>query len=301
MSKVKSFSVSNGDMFYIEHNSDSFSVIDCNLISNRKDEIIEEINKIRKSKTIFRFISTHPDEDHIKGLEVIQNKIGIQNFYCVENKATKQNDSDSFKCYCTLRDNKNGVTCYLEKGLSRCYLNKEGMDNKNKKIYSSGISILWPDVKNNEFIAALNDAKDGKECNNISPIIKYSVEDGHSFLWMGDLESSFMSKIKNELINALSQADIVFAPHHGRQTGRIPDDILAHISPKLIVVGEANSDELDYYSKYNHINQNSLGDILFVSSSDGVDIFATNFQEYNFLSYLNKSDAGDLKYIGTLI
>ncbi len=29
MSIVKSFSVGDGDMFYIEHNSDSFTIIDC--------------------------------------------------------------------------------------------------------------------------------------------------------------------------------------------------------------------------------------------------------------------------------
>ncbi len=29
MSLVKSFAVGNGDMFYIRHNSDSFSIIDC--------------------------------------------------------------------------------------------------------------------------------------------------------------------------------------------------------------------------------------------------------------------------------
>ena len=29
MSIIKSFSVGNGDMFYIEHNSDNFSVVDC--------------------------------------------------------------------------------------------------------------------------------------------------------------------------------------------------------------------------------------------------------------------------------
>ena len=31
MSIIKSFSVGEGDMFYIDHNSDNFSIIDCNL------------------------------------------------------------------------------------------------------------------------------------------------------------------------------------------------------------------------------------------------------------------------------
>lgn len=32
MSVIKSFSVGNGDMFYIKHDTDNFTIIDCNLI-----------------------------------------------------------------------------------------------------------------------------------------------------------------------------------------------------------------------------------------------------------------------------
>ena len=42
MSIVKSFSVGNGDMFYIKHNSSSFTIIDCCLSDNRED-ILQEI------------------------------------------------------------------------------------------------------------------------------------------------------------------------------------------------------------------------------------------------------------------
>ena len=46
MSIVKSFSVGEGDTFYIKHVSDSFSIIDCNLVDDRRDEIIEELEDI---------------------------------------------------------------------------------------------------------------------------------------------------------------------------------------------------------------------------------------------------------------
>ena len=36
MSTVKSYSVSNGDMFYINHNADSFTIIDCRLSDDTK-------------------------------------------------------------------------------------------------------------------------------------------------------------------------------------------------------------------------------------------------------------------------
>ena len=40
---VKSFSVRNGDMFYINHASDNFTVIDCFLKDDNLEVIIEEI------------------------------------------------------------------------------------------------------------------------------------------------------------------------------------------------------------------------------------------------------------------
>ena len=69
MSVVKSFSVDDGDMFYIYHNSDNFSIIDCCLWGDNSDDILDEIKRLSKRKVITRFISTHPDNDHIFGLQ----------------------------------------------------------------------------------------------------------------------------------------------------------------------------------------------------------------------------------------
>ena len=80
MSIIKSFSVGNGDMFYIRHESDNFTVIDCYLNDeNTNDEIIDEIKKESEDKGIKRFISTHPDEDHIKGIKILDEKWEIIN------------------------------------------------------------------------------------------------------------------------------------------------------------------------------------------------------------------------------
>ena len=43
MSIIKSFSVGEGDMFYIKHNSSNFSIIDCCLDDDNKEEIVYEI------------------------------------------------------------------------------------------------------------------------------------------------------------------------------------------------------------------------------------------------------------------
>ena len=104
MSVIKSFSVGNGDMFYIRHGSANFTVIDCCLPDDRRDEILDEIEEKQKGTVdglgrIKRFISTHPDQDHISGLERFDDRFGYVNFYAVKNKATKSDETTDFKRY----------------------------------------------------------------------------------------------------------------------------------------------------------------------------------------------------------
>ena len=99
MSIVKSLSVGNGDMFYIKHGVDSFTTIDCCMTDDNREQIMDEIIQESKDKGITRFISTHPDDDHFQQIEYYNERKPIENFYCVENQATKEKESDSFKKY----------------------------------------------------------------------------------------------------------------------------------------------------------------------------------------------------------
>lgn len=292
MSIIKSFSVGNGDTFYIKHESDNFTVIDCCLDESNIDDIIDEIVSESDGRGIFRFISTHPDDDHIKGLKQLDDQIGIINFYCVNNKATKDDETDDFKKYCELRDSEKHF--YIYKGCSRKWMNI-GDDERD----SSGINILWPDVSNDDYKDALETSEKGESPNNICPIIRYSLKNGVTVLWMGDLESDFMEKIKDYV--DFSEIDILFAPHHGRKSGKVPSDVLATLSPKIIVVGEAPSKDLEYYSGYNTITQNSAGDITFECLENKVKTFVSNSNySVDFLTKEKSYNIGLGHYIGTL-
>ena len=287
MSVIKSFSVGEGDMFYIQHNSDNFTVIDCYMHEDNKDRIMKEIEEKSKKKHIHRFISTHPDEDHILGIKSFRDKLGIANFYCVENEATKSEDTEDFEEYCDLRDGDKHY--YIYEGCSRKWMNMSGMDDNGQERGSSGINILWPKTNNSYYKEALEKAKNGESPNNISPIIKYSLKDGANVLWFGDLEKDFMESIKDDL--NIEKADIIFAPHHGRSSGKIPKVILDKIDPKLIVIGEAPSENLNYYSGYNTLTQNSAGDITFDCTGNNIHIYVSNENYHvNFLKDKYKSN-----------
>jgi beta-lactamase superfamily II metal-dependent hydrolase len=101
------------------------------------------------------------------------------------------------------------------------------------------------------------------------------LKDGASVLWMGDLENNFMENIKNTF--TMERADILFAPHHGRDSGKVPAKWLESIDPKVIIIGEAASKDLNYYDGYNTITQNSAGDIILQCETGKTHIWVSNW------------------------
>ncbi len=291
MSVIKSFSVGNGDMFYINHNSRNFTIIDsCNYGSDWKD-VKQEIRYLVGQNEISRFISTHPDADHIGGLSELDNEIGIINFYCVQNESKKDNTPDFIK-YSELHDSSKAF--YISKGVTRKWMNI-GDEERGQ----SGIEVLWPDRSHQAFIDALSAAKQGESPNNLSPILQYSVTDGVTALWMGDLETDFMESIADSV--TLPKADILFAPHHGRESGKVPSSWLSVINPQVIIVGEAKSEHLHYYPDHNTITQNSAGHISIVCEA-GYSHFYVQSGTYsvNFLLNLNLRNNEFGRYIGSI-
>ena len=291
MSIVKSFSVGDGDMFYIKHGSDNFTIIDCNLSGDNSEDILDELYDIKRTKGITRVISTHPDQDHISGLHHLDNKIDILNFYCVSNNVVKDYETDSFKHYKKLRNHEEKAF-HISKNCSRKWMNI-GCDERG----GAGISIKWPDTDNAHYKAALQLAEEGGSPNNISCIVQYAFGDSVKYLWMGDLETEFMENVEGEL--DLEECAVLFAPHHGRNSGSVPSGILEVINPDIIVIGEAPSAHINYYAGYNTITQNSAGDIVFENDGSLIHIFTSKNYSVNFLQNYGKSKAGFF-YLGTL-
>lgn len=295
MSTIKSFSVGAGDMFYINHNTDNFSIIDCCYEDEEsRDNNFDEIKEIATEKGIVRFISTHPDEDHIKGLPELDEKLSLLNFYCVENQAIKEDESENFDKYCELRDSEKAF--YIKEGCSRKWMNKSDSERG-----SSGIHFYWPDIDNEEYKDALKKVSEGSDFNNISPIFTYSIEQGATFMWMGDMENEFREKIKDSI--EWPEVDVLFAPHHGRESGKVSKDILEKMKVKLVIIGEAPSKYINYYAGYDTITQNSAKDIIFDCTEGYIHIYVGN-ETYpyatDFLEQLDIKDESKGCYIGSL-
>ena len=292
MSIIHAWDVGNGDMFSIEHNSDNFTIIDCNISTDNKRRILDGIDEERRGKSIERVISTHPDQDHIGGLVDLDDRIQIINFYVVDNEATKAEETDDFKRYKKLRDGEKAFKMF--RGCSRYWMNRS-----NEVRGAAGINVVWPIRDNQHFKAALKEAKEGGSPNNISPVVTYSLQEGIVMGWFGDLEKDFMGKIKDSV--KWPEMHVIVAPHHGRESGKIPKEMLNDINPKLVIIGEAPSEHLNYYRAYNTITQNTAGEIYFECETGWTHIYVGN-ENYSvdFLEDKAKSTYDNYIYIGSL-
>ncbi|WP_323671829.1 MBL fold metallo-hydrolase [Candidatus Poriferisodalis multihospitum] len=292
MSIIKSFAVGEGDCCYIKHDSDNFTIIDASLPDSRRQEILKEIKNERQSKQIVRVIATHPEADHVGGLHHLDDAIGIVNFYCVKNQARTDSNHPGVQRYRKLHNSKKAF--YIRKGCGRRWMNKNSEERG-----SAGINILWPDRAHDSFKTALEEAENGGSANNICPIIRYKLTGGASAFWAGDLETNYLKGIQNAV--SLPKTTLVFAPHHGRSSGRLPASWLQDLDPKIVVIGEAQSQHLDYYANYNTITQNSAGDIAFECTGSDVHVHVTSGNyRVSFLQNRRIQSLPRMRYIGSL-
>ena len=157
-----------------------------------------------------------------------------------------------------------GMSGGVDSSVSAVILQKQGYE-------VIGLTML---LCENEQFTALEDAKNGKDPNNISPIITYSLKNNITAYWFGDLLTDYMTDIKDNV--DWIEADIVFASHHGRSSGSITNEILEKIKPKIIIIGEAPSENLDYYTGYDTITQNTAKDILIECGDTTADFYVSN-------------------------
>jgi len=158
MTKIKSFSVGNGDMFYINHMNDNFTMIDCHLPDDdpsKKELILSEVSKFKiKKDTSFHLNPSRPRS--YWRLQDLDECIDILNFYCVSNDTQKKMKLKIFKHYKYLRDG--AKSFHISRGCTRKWMNQSCSERN-----SSGVQILWPTLENSFYKEALSKAHDGRQ------------------------------------------------------------------------------------------------------------------------------------------
>ena len=226
-------------------------------------------------------------------------KMPASNFYAVKNEVPEEKDNPSLAKYIELLNH--AESAYIIAGLERDFLNQ---DKAKKGIGSAGIHFLWPDVDNPEFKKALEILKNGGKANNISPVITYYSSTGASFLWMGDMETGMQKEFYKNHKGEIGKINVLFAPHHGRESGQVPQDFLSELNPDIVVIGNAPAENLEssykHYGQDRTITQNTSRDIMFECHDKQIDVYTGNPCD-NLPKVLKKDNADNgIYYRGTL-
>ena len=318
--------VKDGDCSIIEHGSGNVSVIDvCNAekvttpmsdlelksitervsgnFQQKKHPVnpVEYLNKFNIS-SVFRFILTHPDMDHMDGIKDFFESFSPINCWDTDN--TKEMEfpegspynKEDWDFYKRIRDEKSQVDpirLTLFSGSQGHYWSQ----NAQGQPPGDALSILAPTP---ELVEQANETKD---YNDSSYVILYRGAGGRILL-SGDSHDNTWEHILDNWKDDIKDVDLLIAPHHGRKSGR-SYEFLDTVNPKMTFFGNARSEHLAYSAWYSrnleYITNNQANCMVVDCSGTNLNLYATyetfarKYNPYTF--YSGKYDAWYLKEI----
>ena len=329
MPKIHFLNVNQGECIIIEHVSERITVFDiCAGNINRKQRVLfEDVakNLITSAKgnyrmcqyptnpldylaamsinSIWRFILSHPDMDHLDGFDALLDKFTVSNFWDSGAKRDKPDfsnnggfDEADWDRYAeVIADNEAGTTLVQAQAGKRFkYANKDDSENGS----GDALYILAPDQQ------LIDEGNRTQDFNDASYVVLYRSAIGKVLL-AGDAHDATWDYVKKNYEAEASDVALLIAPHHGRKSGR-SYEFLDYVKPKLTLFGCAASKHLAYdawnYRDLTHITNNQCGCIVaegggemniyvendtFAASSGG-DVTQINAQGFYYLGTVQK-------------
>lgn len=236
---------------------------------------IEYFNKLNIT-TIFRFILTHPDMDHMDGIKSLFDNFEVINFWDTNNNKEIDNfnngkyQEEDWDFYQSIRNSSsNPKTLNNTAGTTAQFFNKDSEGNSG----GDGLYILAPTPE------LVEDANNSKDYNDCSYVLLYRTGNSKKILFAGDSGEKTWDYILQNYKTDVSDIDILIAPHHGRKSGG-NDKYLDTLKPKLTLFGNAKSQHLDYSSWNNRglkkITNNQSDCIIIDTDGGNIKVYVTN-------------------------
>lgn len=247
MLKIHFLNVGKGNCTVIKFPSGNLAVVD---IDNSKidddDDVLQDpikfLNDTYPGQSIFRFVLTHPDMDHMSGLDELHNNRNITNFWDTDHN--KEMDTDKMHLGGYKKEDWEKYQELRTKDENPKTLNFYQGGNPQSYWKEDGVTILGPSK------AMLEKANDTEEYNHASYVIKIEYE-GIKVLLGGDATKDSWKDILEFHGEEALKANVFLAPHHGSPEN-IEKDVFKHISPQYIIVSDHRGHSYDY-SYYNNL------------------------------------------------
>lgn len=272
MPKIHFLNVKDGDCSIIEHYSGHKTVIDvCNakpvepvaealmatmaksergITGNfqQKKYPVNPISYMRDHgmSSVFRYVQTHPDMDHMDGIEALFDEFSPTNFWDTANTkkmpsskwlGSPYSESD-WKFYKHLRDTNpddDPKRLTLYSGARGQHYNR-GADGSSG---GDGLYVLAP---TKDLVATANEVDE--DYNRCSYVILYRTGNNR-ILFGGDSHDETWDHILEHHEKSVTDIDLLIAPHHGRKSAR-SYKFLDTLTPTLTFFGNARSEHLAY-------------------------------------------------------
>lgn len=234
------------------------------------DNPIDYLKKL-KIADVFRFIITHPDMDHLDGIRDFFGSFNVTNVWDTDNKKPDISsgggyNEEDWQFYKDIRDGKNSdyrrLTFYSHEAAS--YFKEDDL------------WVLAPTPN------LVKEAIEKGDYNDSSYVLLYTPRKSNGrrwkFLFAGDSHDKTWEHIlgNDELKSMVADVDVLFAPHHGRDSSR-NYDFLKTLKPKLTLLGNASSEHLAYecYPEI-RITNNQAGYVILDIRPDAFVVYVKN-------------------------
>lgn len=312
--KIHSLNVKDGDCFLLERSSGRVTMIDisCGNLNPKTplelalDEALQKSLKpsgdfnMRSKPTnpvdyltkkgiseIWRFILTHPDMDHMDGIKSLFAKKTVSHFWDCgirKDKPDFNNGSpyreEDWDFYENLIGSKVADTNIVapRAGSSGKFWNRDNDEGTGDGDYISVVSPCSDLIKC---------ANDGGDINDASYVIIYRSSAGN-VVFPGDSNDKTWTYILENHKELVSNVAVLFAPHHGRKSGR-DYSFLDTANPRVSFFGCAQSEHLAYSAWRTrdllYFTNNQCGNIHIYPVDKKIQVF---IQNYNYASAYTK-------------
>lgn len=225
--------------------------------------------------SIFRFILTHPDMDHLDGFDALFQAIPVWNYWDSGVRREKPDFASSsyneidWRRYINVREGKQaGVTVVSPRAEARFpFANQE-----ENKTGGDGLYILAPTQ------ALVNAANNNGDLNDGSYVLLYRSGGGR-VLMPGDAHDDTWRYVIDNHRADIEGCSVLIAPHHGRDSGR-SFEFLDVIQPQLTLFGCAPSVHLAYDAwnrrSLQKLTSNQAGNVVMECNNGEIEVFIEN-------------------------
>ncbi len=238
--KVHYIDVGQGDSIYIQY-KDYDILIDAG-DNNMGDRVVNYLKPLIKGN-LELVIATHPDADHIGGMDTV-----LKSF-----KANKIIDSGMSGTSITYSD----------------YLKQVNAQVKNGTVYS-GDSDMTINISNGVKLDIIETGDNNGSTNNNSVVAKLTYEK-IKYLFTGDMEQ----KVEKKILNRDLKADVLKAGHHGSKTATSPE-FLQKVNPKYTIISAGPNNKFGHPHAETINTLNSFNIPYYITKDLGNIIVSTN-------------------------